>query len=574
MSIKVSKKLLIIIGALLLLIGIAVTVYLARQRQEIRQRAAEPAPTVCVEDQPADTLMIFDRSGSMADPTSSTDATPRINTAKVAGANFLDILAKRTTQPLHEVSLTTISSGNIVKVEQSLTSNLSQVKSSLDALTPAGGTCIECALAASDTDFAAHERAGVKNVAVMLTDGGATQYIGGKPDTSPENRAEAERRAFVKAMEMHAKYDMTFYTIGFGVDAKDQLLTNIATSSGGLYFFAPDAKTLNDIYTKIAQIIGKGSISGSKFVDENHNGTLDADEIKLNNWKFSLYSENTTAPLQTTVTDAEGNYTFTGLCDGSYIVKEETVEGWVATDNKVQEVVSLTNAANITNVNFGNSQEVPPPPACAVTQALCQWDPVPGATSYTVQVNDITADSDQQIVLGPTTIDAPQTQISFPAAPGKTYECTVSAVNSCGTGSETSAQASCPLPSVTPSETPTPTPTTPPTHTPVPTETPAPPTATNTPVPPTATSTPIPPTATSTPVPPTAMNTPVPGQPTNTPTPTTVVAQGVPTDTPVPGVATDTPTPTIVPTGSTAQTITIIGGILLTIIGALILFAL
>src|SRR5690606_26775648 len=138
----------------------------------------------------------------------------------------------------------------------------------------------------------------------------------------------------------------------------------------------------------------------------NSNGVFDADEVKLNNWRMSLFSQGSDTPLQTTVTDAEGNYTFTGLCDGDYLVREGDVEGWIATNNKTEQVVTLSNAENIKDINFGNSQEVPPPPVCAVTEAKCMWDPVPGATSYNVTVTEVTAGTDAapKVVLGPTTI--------------------------------------------------------------------------------------------------------------------------------------------------------------------------
>ena len=42
-------------------------------------------------------------------------------------------------------------------------------------------------------DFGPNERNGVKNVAVMLTDGGATQHVGGVASTTKENETEAKR---------------------------------------------------------------------------------------------------------------------------------------------------------------------------------------------------------------------------------------------------------------------------------------------------------------------------------------------------------------------------------------------
>ncbi|MBI5045293.1 MAG: VWA domain-containing protein [Candidatus Levybacteria bacterium] len=566
---RISKKILALILVVVLLVGVGVAVYLSQQQQDVRQRAAEPSPTVCVADQPTDTMLIFDKSGSMRSPTSTTDTTTRLESARNAASKFIDILAKRTQTPLHEVSLSTISTDTLVKVEQALTSDLTKIKTALSAINYEGGTCIECGLDAAIKDFAPNQRDGIKNVAVMLTDGGATQFIGGKPSSDVANQAEAQQRALDKAISIHNTYDVTFYTIGFGTDAKDQLLTNIATYSGGLYFFAPDAATLDAIYTKIAQIIGKGSISGSKYYDVNQNGVFDEDEVKINNWQLNLYSDTGDTPIQTTKTDAEGNYIFTGLCDGSYIVKEDSVTDWVATDNQTEQVVTIANAQNQTDVNFGNSQESTPN-ACAVTQGSCQWDPVTGAISYTVEVKESAADSeDSKTIFGPSSVDAPQTKVVFTAQPGKTYTCSVSATNSCSTGPSASAQASCPLPSTSPSPSPSPSPSASPSPSPSTSPSPSPTVPT---VSPTISLTPsASPTVTVTTTPGTTVTptatTPSPTTISNTPTAT------VATSTPTSGT-TITPTPTIESPGSIAQTITIVGGILLTIIGALFLFAL
>lgn len=56
----------------------------------------------------------------------------------------------------------------------------------------------------------------------------------------------------------------------------------------------------------------------------------------------------------------------------------------------------------------------------------------------------------------------------------------------------------------------------------------------------------------------------------DTPTPT----QSVATPTPVPPTATFTPTPTLPPTGSVLQTVTVLGGILVVIVGGILLFVL
>jgi hypothetical protein len=206
------------------------------------------------------------------------------------------------------------------------------------------------------------------------------------------------------------------------------------------------------------------------------------------------------------------------------------------------------------------AEPTPTGPACQANTSTCSWDAVPGAASYHYKI----VETDSNTVIDENDLAGTITSISFTSQPNKTYQCTVTAANACGTGPEGSATQTCSVAATpTPTETPLPTPTsvlptpTPteipsPTPTPLPTNTPTPiPTNTPTPIP-TATPTPLP---TATPVP---TNTPV---PTATPTPTVFTAPG-------------TPTPTLVHPGSTAQTVTLVGGLVITIIGAIILFAL
>jgi len=140
-----DRRMVGLLTLLLIVAAVPLTLYLGQQQQDVRQHAAE-APRICTLDQPTDTMMIFDQSGSMTKATSSTDSTPRMTRAKAASSAFLDILAKRTQTPLHEVSVTTISSEEKVKVVQTLTQNLINAKTAINNLTASGSTCIECAI--------------------------------------------------------------------------------------------------------------------------------------------------------------------------------------------------------------------------------------------------------------------------------------------------------------------------------------------------------------------------------------------------------------------------------------------
>lgn len=220
--------------------------------------------------------------------------------------------------------------------------------------------------------------------------------------------------------------------------------------------------------------------------------------------------------------------------------------------------VSAVSEGTVTYVDSTLPQTTAPP-VCQPNISTCEWDAVSDAVSYHYKITRILPETGvTQGVVAEGDVQAPATSITFISEDNATYTCEVAAANVCGTGGKASATATCTVPTATPTPLPSSTPT--PTNSPTPTNTPSP-TPTTTPVPsstPTPTKPPVP-TPTK---PPLATNTPV---PTNTP---------IPTNTPGPIVATNTPTPTLPSPGSPIETITIAGGILLTIVGAILLFAL
>jgi uncharacterized protein (DUF2141 family) len=93
-----------------------------------------------------------------------------------------------------------------------------------------------------------------------------------------------------------------------------------------------------------------GSISGMKFEDKNGNHKKDGNESGLSGWTINLTGPNGYA--STTVTDANGNYTFSGLKAGTYKISEVMKSGWKQTDHPGQ--VKITSAKAAVKKNFGN----------------------------------------------------------------------------------------------------------------------------------------------------------------------------------------------------------------------------
>ncbi|MEK7547005.1 MAG: SdrD B-like domain-containing protein [Patescibacteria group bacterium] len=102
-----------------------------------------------------------------------------------------------------------------------------------------------------------------------------------------------------------------------------------------------------------------GLISGQKFNDLNGNGLKDGGEPGLSGWTINL----TGVVSSGTVADGSGNYTFSGLADGSYTVCEVLQSGWTQTyPSSGASCSGTTNGYSVTitggntsiNNDFGN----------------------------------------------------------------------------------------------------------------------------------------------------------------------------------------------------------------------------
>jgi hypothetical protein len=99
----------------------------------------------------------------------------------------------------------------------------------------------------------------------------------------------------------------------------------------------------------------KGNVSGMKFNDIDGNGKLDVEEPGLANWTITL--KNETGSVITTLTDANGNYSFTNLTDGNYTVGEVQQSGWNQTAPATGVYnVTITGGSVIIGKDFGNVQ--------------------------------------------------------------------------------------------------------------------------------------------------------------------------------------------------------------------------
>lgn len=296
-----------------------------------------------------DVVLIIDRSGSMGQAN-------KLVQAKNAAKNFIDVVAAQE----ETTRIAMVSFSNTSTLSSTLTTDYASVKTKVDALTASGNTCQECGITEANKEISSKGRPGVKKVVVMLTDGQANYIIGNNQQVPA---AEAEAKALNAVKSGFAASKTVFFTIGLGDEGAQgdsrffsaDYMRQVAELTGGKFYF-PAPSELDEVYQEISKLIGKGLLGGFVFSDANMNGAYDANEPKLSGWTVQATSS---AGTKTSTTDTNGNYTFTGLCDGSYKLSQQMKTGWTQTlpTDPSGYAINVTNASQMNDKHFGNTDK-------------------------------------------------------------------------------------------------------------------------------------------------------------------------------------------------------------------------
>jgi hypothetical protein len=103
---------------------------------------------------------------------------------------------------------------------------------------------------------------------------------------------------------------------------------------------------------------GTGSISGTKFNDLNGNGARDSGEPGMAG--VTIQAKPSSGPTLTTATDSSGNFSFSNIAAGTYVLSEVVPSGFVQTAPPSPGTITVNLAAgqNATGFLFGNQQQI------------------------------------------------------------------------------------------------------------------------------------------------------------------------------------------------------------------------
>jgi protocatechuate 3,4-dioxygenase beta subunit len=124
------------------------------------------------------------------------------------------------------------------------------------------------------------------------------------------------------------------------------------TSANPPSFTPQSGQTFDNLNFGNFQLI---TISGQVFDDLNADGQQESGEGGLTGWTVQLEDTNGNV-LASTSTDSNGDYSFSNLPAGSYLVREVVLSGWAQTTAN-PPAISVQSGQNASSVNFGNAQQ-------------------------------------------------------------------------------------------------------------------------------------------------------------------------------------------------------------------------
>ena len=157
------------------------------------------------------------------------------------------------------------------------------------------------------------------------------------------------------------EYASLFVTVTLNADTDGKTLTNTAA-----FVNPPEYDLVPGNNSSSASITVKHRLSGKVYYDANDSSSFDNGEDPFKDITVELVGTDGSV-VATTKTDTDGNYSFTGLNDGTYTVqvdktgpladKEQTEDPSGKTDSRSQAITFTRTDPDVTNVNFGYAED-------------------------------------------------------------------------------------------------------------------------------------------------------------------------------------------------------------------------
>ena len=143
----------------------------------------------------------------------------------------------------------------------------------------------------------------------------------------------------------------SFTNLGPGTYIVQEVVPSGSTQTGGLGGYTVSATSGSNSSGNNFDDFANISISGTKYNDITGN-SFSADDTGLGGVTINLYLNGGSTPVASTVTAADGSYSFTNLGPGSYTVQEVVPAGSTQTGGNAGYTVSATSGSNSSGNNF------------------------------------------------------------------------------------------------------------------------------------------------------------------------------------------------------------------------------